>query len=185
MVILMFKLPKVAFLVLFATFLFQPNIILADSLPINSLCSIQTLEHPQVGKVIVWQHNFDGVFDLAMAPETKAELLPIVRLSFDGSRDPGCHFPAIAAIKGGDWGWHVAWGSSAKQSLMVARIDGEAWVSSPPKKLASQTADAVAFSEKDGLLMLNYHLLSDSATLTHMMVSNDEGRNWDAVDLHQ
>jgi hypothetical protein len=181
----MFKPTCVAFLLFLAMICLHPIIVMADNLAINSLCAIQLIENPQVGRVIVWQHNFDGVFDLAMAPEIKSGFAPITRLSFGGSKEPMCHFPAVAVYKGGDWGWHVAWGSSAKKSLTVVRVDGEAWISSLPKKLASQAADAIVFSEKDGLLVLNYHLSSDEASLTHTMISNDEGRNWDAFDLHQ
>lgn len=161
------------------------SIAIAETAPVDSLCPVRTFQHPQAGKVVIWQHYFGGAFDLAMAPETPSGLAPMIRLSFGGSSEAKCHFPAIAVHKGDNWGWHVAWGSSAKSSLMVVRVDGEAWVSSLPKKLASQTADAIALSEKDGLLMLDYHLLSDSTSLKHTMISSDEGRNWDAVDLHQ
>ena len=174
---------QVSFLVLFL--LPVSSIAVAESPQLNSLCPIQTAQNPQTNKVIIWQHNFDGVFDLAMATETKQGLGPIVRLSFAGSKEPKCHFPAIAVQKGGDWGWHVAWGSSAKQSLMVVRVDEEAWVSSLPKKLVSQTADAIEFSEKHGLLRLTYHLSSDDPSIKHAMVSDDEGHNWAAIDLNQ
>lgn len=161
------------------------SIAIAETAPVDSLCPVKTFQHPQAGKVVIWQHHFGGAFDLAMAPETPSGLAPMIRLSFGGSSEAKCHFPAIAVHKGGNWGWHVAWGSNAKSSLMVVRVDGEAWVSSLPKKLASQTADSIALSEKDGLLTLDYHLLSDSTSLKHTMISSDEGRNWDAVDLHQ
>ena len=161
----------------------QPWSSIAENLPMSSLCPVQTFQHPQAGKVLVWQHRFDGVFDLAMAPETSSGLKPIIRLSFGGSAEPLCHFPATTIHKGGNWGWHVAWSSKVKPGLMVVRVDGDAWVSSVPKKLVSQPVDAIEFSEKDGLLTINYHLFSDS--LKHSIISSDEGRNWDAVDLHQ
>lgn len=158
---------------------------IAETAAVDSLCPVKTFQHPQAGKVVIWQHHFGGVFDLAMALETASGLAPMIRLSFGGSSEAKCHFPAIAVHKGGNWGWHVAWGSDAKSSLMVVRVDGEAWVSSLPKMLVSQTADAIALSEKDGLLTLDYHLLTDSTSLKHTMISSDEGRNWDTVDLHQ
>ena len=162
-----------------------PCLSIAENLPMNSLCPVETIDHPQAGKVLIWQHHFDGVFDLAMAPETPSGFAPIIRLSFSGSKEPVCHFSSVAVHKGGNWGWHVAWGSKVKTSLMVVRVDGEAWVSSLPKKLASQTAYDIAFSEKDGLLTLDYYLLSDAVSLKHTMTSSDEGRNWDTIDLHQ
>ncbi len=175
---------KLNLVLAFALF-FISSVAIAETSQLDSLCPFQTIKHSQASKVIVWQHNFDGVFDLAMATETKQGLGSIVRLSFAGSKEPKCHFPAIAVQKGGDWGWHVAWSSSAKQSLMVVRVDEEAWVSSLPKKLVSQTADAIEFSEKHGLLRLTYHLSSDDPSIKHAMVSDDEGRNWAAVDLNQ
>ena len=151
----------------------------------ESLCKPIEASDLMVGKVIIWQQNFDGVFDLAMAPQTKTGLSPVIRLSFGGSKEAICHFPAIAVLKGGNWGWHVVWVSEVKRSLMVARIDGDAWVSSLPKKLADQMPDQVALQEKEGILRLNYHLPSEESGITHLMISNDEGRNWDAVDANQ
>lgn len=151
----------------------------------KSLCSPLELSNEKDGKVIIWQHNFDGVFDLAMAPQNKAGLSPIIRLSFGGSKEATCHFPAIAVLKGGNWGWHVAWVSDVKHSLMVARVDSDAWVSSLPRKLVDQMPDQVALLEKEGILRLNYHLPSDESGITHLMISKDEGRNWDAFDPNQ
>ena len=158
---------------------------LAEDVLAKSLCKPLEASDATAGKVIIWQQSFDGVFDLAMAPATQSGLHPVIRLSFGGRKEATCHFPAIAVLKGGDWGWHVAWGSEAKHSLMVARVDGDAWVSSLPKKLADQMPDQVALQEKEGILRLNYHLPSDESGITHLMISNDEGRNWDAVDANQ
>ena len=158
---------------------------LAEDVLAKSLCKPLEASDATAGKVIIWQQSFDGVFDLAMAPATQSGLHPVIRLSFGGSKEATCHFPAIAVLKGGDWGWHVAWGSEAKHSLMVARVDGNAWVSSLPKKLADQNPDRVEFSEKDGVLRLTYQLSSDETSIRHRMISNDEGHNWDAVDSNQ
>jgi hypothetical protein len=130
-------------------------------------------------------HNFDGVFDLAMAPQTKVGLSPVIRLSFGGSKEAICHFPAIAVLKGGNWGWHVAWGSVFKGSLMVARVDSDAWVSSLPRKLLDKSPDVIELQEKAGILGLTYHLPSDKTSIFHRVTSNDEGRNWDTVDPNQ
>jgi hypothetical protein len=158
---------------------------LAEDVLAKSLCKPLEASDATARKVIIWQQSFDGVFDLAMAPATQSGLHPVIRLSFGGSKEATCHFPAIAVLKGGDWGWHVAWGSEAKHSLMVARVDGDAWVSSLPKKLADQNPDRVEFSEKDGVLRLTYQLSSDETSIRHRMISNDEGHNWDAVDSNQ
>jgi hypothetical protein len=181
----MFNLSKQSICLLFVTIYFQPATLMADDFPIDTLCPIKTVEQPQKGKIFVWQKNFDAVYDLAMVSETPSGLSPIIRLSFGGSKEPLCHFSSVAVYKGSSWGWHVAWGSTFKPSLMVVRVDGDAWVSSLPKRLESQTADAISFSEIDGLLTLTYHLSSDFPSLIRYMVSSDEGRNWDSVDPHQ
>jgi hypothetical protein len=163
----------------------QPYSAMADTLPVNSFCPVRVLKNSQSVRVFIWQQNFDGDFDLAMAPETKSGFSPIVRLSFDRNKEAICHFSEIAVLKGGDWGWHVAWGSTARQALMIARVDGDAWVSSLPKKLASSRPDSLQLSERDGLLRLNYHFPYESDNIKHTITSSDEGRNWDLLDLSQ
>jgi hypothetical protein len=132
-------------------------------------------------KVAIWQHQFeDGVFDLVMAPVINDGSRPVVRLSFGGSKEAKCHFPEVSVLKGGDWGWHVAWVSTAKQALYYARVDGDAWVSSLPKKFASQLAEQVLLSEKSGQLSLSYQFLNEPRL--QVLISEDEGRNFSVLD---
>jgi len=146
----------------------------------NSLCPVKEFQSKQ-GAVKVWQQQFeDGVFDLVMAPVINDGSRPVVRLSFGGSKEAKCHFPELSVLKGGEWGWHVAWASSAKQGVYYARVDGEAWVSSLPKKITPQLAEQVLLSEKSGQLILSYQLLNQSKL--QVLISDDEGRNFSVLD---
>lgn len=154
----------------------MPLSVIAQDLSASSLCPVQEFQSKE-GKVRVWQQQFeDGVFDLVMAPVINDESPAVIRLSFAGSKEAKCHFPEVSVLKGGDWGWHVAWASTAKQAVYHVRVDGEAWVSSLPKKITPQSAEQVLLSEKSGQLILSYQLLNQSKL--QVLISDDEGRNF-------
>ncbi len=158
----------------------MPLSVIAQDLSASSLCPVQEF-HSKEGKVRVWQQQFeDGVFDLVMAPVINDESPAVIRLSFAGSKEAKCHFPEVSVLKGGDWGWHVAWASTAKQAVYHVRVDGEAWVSSLPKKITPQSAEQVLLSEKSGQLILSYQLLNQSKL--EVLISDDEGRNFIVSD---
>ncbi len=158
----------------------MPLSVIAQDLSASSLCPVQEF-HSKEGKVRVWQQQFeDGVFDLVMAPVINDESPAVIRLSFAGSKEAKCHFPEVSVLKGGDWGWHVAWASTAKQAVYHVRVDGEAWVSSLPKKITPQSAEQVLLSEKSGQLILSYQLLNQSKL--QVLISDDEGRNFITSD---
>jgi len=154
----------------------MPLTVIAQDLSASALCPIKEFQSKQV-MVKVWQQQFeDGVFDLVMAPVINEGFVPVIRLSFGGSKEAKCHFPELSVLKGGEWGWHVAWASSAKQGVYYARVDGEAWVSSLPKKITPQLAEQVLLSEESGQLILSYQLLNQSKL--QVLISDDEGRNF-------
>ncbi len=158
----------------------MPLSVIAQDLSASSLCPVQEFQSKE-GKVRVWQQQFeDGVFDLVMAPVINDESPAVIRLSFAGSKEAKCHFPEVSVLKGGDWGWHVAWASTAKQAVYHVRVDGEAWVSSLPKKITPQSAEQVLLSEKSGQLILSYQLLNQSKL--EVLISDDEGRNFIVSD---
>lgn len=158
----------------------MPLSAIAQDLSASSLCRVKELQSKQ-GVVRVWQQQFeDGVFDLVMAPVINDGSPPVIRLSFAGSKEAKCHFPEVSVLKGGDWGWHVAWTSTAKQAVYYVRVDGEAWVSSLPKKITPQLAEQVLLSEKSGQLILSYQLLNESRL--QVLISDDEGRNFSVLD---
>ena len=67
---------------------------------------------------------------------------------------------------------HLAW--SDNKTIYYARMDGEAWVSSVPKKIVAENARDLRFSQDKNVLMLNWQA-TDGA---YQMQSDDEGRSW-------
>lgn len=159
-----------------------PIIAIAQDLSASSLCPIRMFKSQQ-GAVKVWQEQFeDGVFDLVMAPAIEDSASALVRLSFGGSNEAKCHFPEVSVLKGGDWGWHIVWTSINQQAVFYARVDAEAWVSSPPKKIDNQVADVLQLSEEHRRLWIKYHLRATPSHENHVLVSEDEGRNFSVLD---
>ena len=157
-----------------------PLSVIAQDLSAGSLCPVKEFQSKE-GSVRVWQQQFeDSVFDLVMAPVIHDGSPPVIRLSFAGSKEAKCHFPEVSVLKGADWGWHVAWASTAKQAVYYVRVDGDAWVSSLPKKITPELAEQVLLSEKSGQLILSYQLLNQSKL--QVLISDDEGRNFSVLD---
>ncbi|PKO54816.1 MAG: hypothetical protein CVU26_00560 [Betaproteobacteria bacterium HGW-Betaproteobacteria-2] len=113
-----------------------------------------------------------GKYDLAMllgeqAPEVK-------RISFSG-RETACAYQPLVLQRGGDWGWHMVWQEPGK-GLFYARMDGEAWVSSPKKRIADQPAQQVEFQSDGQQLDISWR---DDAGQQFSRRSADEGQSWD------
>jgi hypothetical protein len=135
-------------------------------------------------QVVLMQQVFDGgVQELAINYQDLNAKKKTSRLSFAGSKEAGCHFPSFALLKGGDWGWHVVWTSSANQGVFYARVDGEAWVSSLPKKLSRAVAEQLAFKEIQGNLIITAKYPANLNLPDESFISDDEGRNWDLAPI--
>jgi len=151
------------------------------------LCPTVLASNSQGQTVAVWQHRFeDGTFDLVMASDLQVadgKQASLTRLSFKGSKEQVCHFPAFIIKQGGEWGWHVAWSSSHKGGVYYARVDGQVWVSSPPKKINNLVADLLELSEADGLLILRYASKQNSGSSLSVVTSSDEGQSWDIPSI--
>lgn len=131
-------------------------------------------------QIQVVQSVFDGgLQELAIIHQAAGSNQKITRLSFAGSKQAGCHFPSFALLKGGEWGWHVVWTSSANQGVFYARVDGEAWVSSLPKKLSRDLAEKVVISQNQGRLIITIQYPSNLNLPEQQFVSEDEGRSWE------
>jgi hypothetical protein len=162
---------NLAFVCLFA------NNVGAYELSPKSMCVI---EHAQVDNgidVSLLQYRFeDGAYDLAM-------LLPsgeIKRVTFGGSNIDKCHYKSMTLLRGGSWGWHVAWVMSDDLVLNYARMDGEAWVSSPPKKLSKHVEimhqpSILTFEQNVWIVWSISHPEIHQIYVVH---SDDEGRSW-------
>lgn len=135
-------------------------------------------------QVTLTQQVFDGgLQELAIIYQLANAKQKISRLSFAGSKEAGCHFPSFNLIKGGDWGWHVVWTSSANQGVFYARVDGEAWVSSLPKKLSQVVAEQVTLKEMQGKLTITAKYPANLNLPDENFISDDEGRNWDLAPI--
>ena len=136
------------------------------------------------GQVVLRQHIFDdGLQELAIIYQEFTTNKKVTRLSFAGSKEASCHFPSFKLIKGGDWGWHVVWTSSANQGVFYARVDGEAWVSSLPRKLSRTVAEKVTLKEIQGNLIITAKYPANLNFPDENFISDDEGRNWDLAPI--
>ena len=114
-----------------------------------------------------WQHKFSGeARDLVMAQVTS----DAKRVTFDNFQ--GCAYQALAIVEGVGWGWHLAWAD--KKNIYYSRMDGEAWVSSVPKKITANNVSDLHFTQEKSMLTLSWQ--ADGASFS--MQSDDEGRSW-------
>jgi len=153
-------------------------------------CRIAIATDPTGNAVAMWRHLFDGgVRDHAIAKFSDAPVTDVKRASFGNWKIDACphHGPAIA--RGGDWGWHMAWFDGGdKAGLFYARMDGEAWVSSPAKRFGNveQHAGHPALMSHGELVWLVWKELTDTSSVIRMATSDDGGRSWnDAVTVEE
>ena len=145
-------------------------------------CDSIELGDGEKGKVILTQREVDGGFqELIFVHQGPNANEKIARISFSGSKEISCYFPSITLLKAKDWGWHVAWVSTANQGVFYARVDGAAWVSSLPKKLSRESAQLVSLTESKGKLTISINYSPEQKKQEEKFVSEDEGRNWDKL----
>ena len=164
-------------IVLFLILIFVSNSAIA-----GSRCDDIEIINVEKEKVILSQREVDGGFqELILAKQLRNGNEKIARISFSGSKEISCHFSSIALLKGGDWGWHVAWASTANRGVFYARVDGEAWVSSLPKRLSRESALMVSLTESKGKLTISINYSPEQKQEKENFVSEDEGRSWDKL----
>jgi len=126
--------------------------------------------------LIQQQRLANGKLELTVSEVHQAKVIRTAQLSFAGSTHTGCHFVAVSVLKGGDWGWHIAWVTKQTAGVFYARLDSEAWVTSLPKRLSHQAVSQVQFvQDKRGLSL---HSMDAYGRTLHTLYSDDEGRNW-------
>lgn len=111
------------------------------------------------------------VFDLGIS--VGSEIENIKRVTFIASAS-ACHIQPIALERGGDWGWHLVW-AEGDAGVFYARMDGEAWVSSPKKKIAELPASKIEFKLTNQTVELHW---IDAVGNQASRKSEDEGRYW-------
>ena len=168
---------------------FAPEQKLADS---SCECCRIALVAPDDGSgdaVALWRHVFEGgVRDHAIARFNTAPVAPeaIKRASFGRWQIDACphHGPALA--QGGNWGWHMAWFDGGTQNreklpgLFYARMDGDAWVSSPARRIGDgrKQAGHPALLSRGEQVWLAWREMEADGSRIYLMRSQDGGRSW-------
>jgi hypothetical protein len=150
----------------------------ADSKSACSSIALQPAPNNQV--VALWQQSFDGgVRDYAIAKFDMQSPISIHRATFGGLHLNACPQTPPALAQGGDWGWHMAWADGGeKAGVFYARMDGDAWVSSPAKRF-KQTQVA-----QPSLLAIGEHVwlawkeANEQGATINVAMSDDGGRSW-------
>lgn len=171
---------------------FQPEQKLADN---SCECCRIALATTQDGQAVaMWRHLFEGgVRDHAIMQfgQGLTSNSGVHRASFGHWKIDACphHGPAIARgdQNGKTWGWHMAWfdgaSDTSKMGLYYARMDSEAWVSSPAKRFgdANQQAGHPALLSQGEQVWLAWKELTDTASVIKLAYSSDGGRSWQAT----
>ena len=145
-----------------------------ERLAVQSACAVaQTLNNRQQTVYFTQQLVAEGVQELAIIATDEQQANITKRITYHQHKTADCHFPAIAIIRAGDWGWFLAWADSEK--AYYTRMDGEALVFAPPKILpVTQVTNIEFLSDSPQPTMRIQTQNGQSQDLT----SDDEGRNW-------
>ncbi|HEY8084064.1 MAG TPA: hypothetical protein VIE69_00500 [Methylophilaceae bacterium] len=152
----------------------------ADSKSACSSIAIQPAPNNQV--VALWQQSFGGgVRDYAIARFDMQSPVTMHRATFGGLHMNTCPQIPPTLARGGDWGWHMAWADGGeKAGVFYARMDGEAWVSSPAKHFGGKQAQTA----QPSLLAIGEHVwlawkaADEQGATIHVAMSDDGGRSW-------
>lgn len=143
--------------------------------------------------VAMWRHVFAGSErDHAMAEipsgNSTNKAPTIVRASFGHWKIDGCPHHGAALAEGAGFGYHMAYfdGAGDNPSLMVARMDGEAWVTSPPKKFGNMKNGAghpslLSIGDKVWLVWKETNAAKETEII--QMQSDDGGKSWNDAKL--
>ena len=172
---------------------FAPEQKLADSS--CECCRIALTNKPDGTVVAMWRHVFEGSERDHMMAEIPVQVnqVPVTkRATFGRWKIDGCPHHGAALATGGEgkdwWGYHMAWfdggndDSGKDASLFYARMDGEAWVSSPPKKFgkhSNQAGHPALLSMGENVWLVWREIESKNNKILGMF-SDDGGRSWGA-----
>lgn len=162
---------------------FQPEQKLADSS--CECCRLATTSQSDGTVAVLWRHVFAGQErDHAMA-EIKANSKPVLmRASYGHWKIEGCPHHGAALATGEGFGYHLAYfdGAGDKPGLRVARMDSQAWVTSPPRRVgdASKHAGHPALASSGDHVWLAWREQSATGMEIWHMTSEDGGRTWRA-----
>jgi hypothetical protein len=174
---------------------FAPELKLADSS--CECCRIALTNKPDATVVAMWRHVFEGgerdhmMAEIPAQPNQKPDLK---RATFGRWKIDGCPHHGAALATGGEgkdwWGYHMAWfdggndDSGKDANLFYARMDGEAWVSSPPKKFgkhSNQAGHPALLSIGENVWLVWREIENKNIAKQNVikgMFSDDGGRSW-------
>lgn len=160
---------------------FLPEQKLADSS--CECCRIATASKPDGTVAVLWRHVFaGGERDHAMA-EIKAGAKPVLaRASYGHWKVDGCPHHGAALAVGEGFGYHLAYfeGAGDSPGLRIARMDGEAWVTSPPRRFGDhrKSAGHPALYSLGEKVWLAWREQGSDGMETLAMASLDGGKTW-------
>lgn len=152
----------------------------------NGLCdkiSAVKKSSQAIERFALTQFGFDSKPELAIIVHNVNLPAQIKQVTFGrGQAQPACYFKPLAFVQGGEgaayWGWHLLWVESSG-GLFYARMDGEAWVSSNPKRLTKLVAINPQFKLENQTISITWQQVEDGVIANMQAVSSDEGRSWD------
>jgi len=115
----------------------------------------------------------DSTQDLAVIAVDERQAKTTKRITYHQHKQAGCHFSAVAIARGGDWGWFLVWAEAEK--AYFTRLDGEALVFVPPKKLSISHVTEIEFLANSAQPTMRVQTQQGA---TQLFISEDEGRNW-------
>jgi hypothetical protein len=155
-------------------------------------CRIALTNKPDGTVVAMWRHVFEGHerdHMIAEIPSNQTTPQP-KRATFGRWKINGCPHHGAALASGGEgerwWGYHMAWfdggndEAGEKATLYYARMDGEAWVSSPSKKFGNMKKQAghPALAAVGDNVWLVWREKDAGKRQIWLMKSDDEGKSW-------
>lgn len=156
-------------------------------------CRIAMTNKPDGTPVAMWRHVFAGSerdHMLAEIPRGVGQAAVLKRATYGRWKVDGCPHHGAALASGGEgkdwWGYHMAWfdggqdASGQAAGLYYARMDGEAWASSPAKKFAStknQAGHPALLSVGESVYLV-WRETEAKTNSVMAMYSDDGGRNW-------
>jgi len=156
-------------------------------------CRIALTNKPDGTVTAMWRHVFEGSerdHMMAEIPANNQQAIP-KRATFGCWKVDGCPHHGASLASGGEgadwWGYHMAWfdggndDAGAKATLYYARMDGEAWVSSPAKKFGNMKKQAghPAVAAVGDNVWLVWREKDSGKHQIWMMKSSDAGKSWD------
>lgn len=153
----------------------------------DKLDAIKKDSQQQLERYTFTQFTFDNAaHDLAIIVHNVNLPAQIKQVTFGrGQAVPACYFKPLAIAQGGEnaqyWGWHLLW--TEPQGLFYARMDGQAWVSSNPKRLTKLAPINPHFKLDKEVIAVTWQETENGLIVNMQGLSNDEGRSWDINTL--